>query len=289
MKRPPLPALPDKVPGCWIILITVILAFLPVLQAFPQEYEVSEPRLELDGDVLHIYYDILRSQTGEKFDISIEVEDEKGNLIPAHTLKGDVGSGVAGGTNKHIVWEFEKDGVFLDAEIYIKVYARLASRAVKQANAEKQREETGSGRVTPADASSPGRAGLMLQSVALPGLGLTKVTGKPHWIKGVVGYGCIAGSVVLNRRAITAFDSIGESDSNADAEDAFNQAVRLDNTSEILAYAAIGIWVTDLVWTLVGTSSRNMSSMHIHRKGLNLTADVDQMTRIPRIGIIYKF
>ncbi|UCG27928.1 MAG: hypothetical protein JSV24_00810, partial [Bacteroidales bacterium] len=98
------------------------------------------------------------------------------------------------------------------------------------------------------------RAGIVIQSLAVPGLGLSRATGDPHWLRGVAGYGCIAGSIVLNHQAVNTFNTIGGLDNVDEIKKAFDKSVQQDKISEVLACAALGIWVTDIIWTIAGTS-----------------------------------
>ncbi len=50
------------------------------------------------------------------------------------------------------------------------------------------------------------RVGIAIQSLVIPGLGLSRTTGNPHWLKGVVGYSCIGGSILFNKMAISTYD-----------------------------------------------------------------------------------
>lgn len=304
----------DKLPGSSrrarlpaVLLMAALFQTLPLIHAGAQEYQVSEPRLELEGSILHIYYDILGSAAGQLFYVALNVEDENGNPIPARQLTGDVGDNIRGGSDRHITWEYEKDNVFLDAEIFIRVNARLMVPPVtskeetggqetrEQASAQRQvQEEEHAAESRPSAGTRPAgktysRPGLILQSVALPGLGLTRVSGNPHWIKGVAGYGCIAGSVVLNRMAISSFDSVSDFDTVEESQAAYDRSVTMDNASEILAYAAIAIWITDLIWTVVGTSSMSDRSSQAHHRGISLTGDVDPFSRTPTFGMVYRF
>ncbi len=44
-------------------------------------------------------------------------------------------------------------------------------------------------------------------------------------------------------------------------DELFNSAKTQDDISEVFAYAAIGIWVTDIVWNIVGASKLNISEL----------------------------
>lgn len=169
-------------------------------------------------------------------------------------------------------------------------------QAVRQPVDENIREETGPPNETenilteshtePAPGSTGrqfNRAGIILQSVAFPGLGLTRVNaGKPHWIKGVLGYGCLAGSVYFNRKAASSYDSYQQPTSLEQVENDFTSAERQDLVSEVLAYSAIGIWVTELIWTIVGTSDLNQT-------GFSIGTAVEPVSATPLIALRYRF
>lgn len=232
--------------------------------------EVSDPRLEIRDNTLQISYDILNGAPDDRYFVSIVIEDEDGNKINARAFEGDVGGEVTGGINKRVLWDLKKDNVFINTYVFVKINAT----------------------VVPADdakATGFSRAGILLQSLAFPGLGLSRVTGKPHWIRGVAGYGCIAGSVILNRQAVNTFETIENLDDTDDINNAFDKSVQQDQFSEILAFAAIGIWVTDMIWTFVGTSDLKKPSLHSETRGLSFSGSVDPISNIPQVGFIYRF
>ena len=122
----------------------------------------------------------------------------------------------------------------------------------------------------------------MLQSLLFPGLGLSRINrGKPHWIKGVVAYGSVAGSIYLNRKAVNSFEDYRNAGSLDEVDPAYNNAVKQDAVSEALAYAAIGIWAADMVWTLLG--SRQLTG------GLSLGTGFETVSQTPLIALRYKF
>jgi len=131
------------------------------------------------------------------------------------------------------------------------------------------------------------RTGLILQSLAFPGLGLSRYKGSPHWIRGALGYGCLAGSVIMNRAALATYGDIMDQP-GFDAKDVLYQdALKLDGISEVLAYTAIAIWVSDLVWTIVGTS--DMDKGLSYQKGLRINSGIDPVSKIPLLAFTYKF
>jgi hypothetical protein len=249
--------------------------------------QISEPRLELKNQKIHIYYDIDQIDSLEKVFITIDIRDEKGNPIEANALDGDIGTVENGGMNKQIVWNLEADSVFINTYIFVKINARVIPPPV-QAIVESEEETTQKIEDSPEEkepaseskSSAFNRTAIMLQSLALPGLGLSRVTGNPHWIRGVAGYGCLAGSVILNRQAIRTFDSVEDLDDPDKAEVAFDNSVRQDKISTGLAYAALGIWIADVVWTWVGTSDLNK---------LSVGTVIDPLSHAPMLCFRYTF
>ena len=283
------------------ILFLLIISFAltgPLCYA-QSSAKVSDPRLELIGNTLHITYDILNSTQKEKFEVSIVIKDENGNIINANALSGDVGQDIPGGRNKRVTWNLEADNVFINAYLSVKINAIVIPPPepvvipVTESEQEEQQEDQAKVKEEePArkkETSTYSRAGIILQSVAVPGLGLSRVTKKPHWIRGVAGYGCLAGSIILNRQAVNTFESIGDYLDPSDASEAFDKSVQQDNISEVLAYAAIGIWVTDIIWTIVGTSDLNKSSAQHRSKGVSIGSKIDPLSYTPMVELTYRF
>lgn len=133
------------------------------------------------------------------------------------------------------------------------------------------------------------RTGLMLQSIALPGLGLTRKTGKPHWIKGVTGYGLAAGSVVFNKMAINSYNDFLSANDTEFAENKLSQASSQDLISEIFAYSAISIWVSEIIWTFAATSDLKKMKYTSEKIGLSVGADYDTYSRSPLLAFRFTF
>ena len=104
----------------YTVFLLLWAAGIPICQA-QTSVRVSDPRLEIRGNQLHISYDILEGNPGEKFTVSLVVKDEEGNTIQASALQGDIGGEVTGGANKQVIWNYEADNVYLNAYITIQV------------------------------------------------------------------------------------------------------------------------------------------------------------------------
>ena len=83
--------------------------------------------------------------------------------------------------------------------------------------------------------------------------------------------------------------SYQEADNPDERDNFLDDAIRQDNISEALAYAAIGIWVADLVWTILGTTDLNMDQSSANYKGFSIGTTFEQITSVPMLALKYKF
>lgn len=230
---------------------------------------------------LVVTYDIVNAKSGEIFEIWIKVQTNSGKeLIPSSTI-GDIGQGVSGGANKRIVWDVEADNVVLDEEFTVEVFAQTLKSGEKNFTDEEPEIEK---------EAKPGGisvGGAMACSALLPGLGNRIVKGSgAQWLLGVVGYGFIAGSVVLNNSAYNAYEDYKIATTATERDDLYKQAENKKRTSKVLMGAAIVIWVGDLLWTGLQASSARKKSK---QSKFSLNYSVDPYTQKPFLGISYRF
>jgi hypothetical protein len=277
--------------------LMMIPCFLCLSVCFSQiTTSLSNPEVELIGNELHITYYILNGSPEEKYIISLDVRDSIGNPIEVRSINGDIGEVQDGGGTKEIVWNLGADNIFINEYIEVRISARvkpLADLPVEESDKKRIDEDA-----EPFVAAEPpsslksksyNRTAIVLQSVALPGLGLSRVTGSPHWLRGVAGYGCLAGSVILNRLSVKNLENAEGTFEYQVAQDAFDRSVRQDQASEILAYTALGIWITDIIWTLVGTTDLKGATGHMGERGFSLRTSINDQYRVPMLSLSYKF
>lgn len=260
-----------------IFIFALLFLFLTNISCFAQTtVKISKPRLELIDNNINIFYNILNSSQTDKFKIWIEITDSIGNRIDAQSLIGDIGENVSGGSNKKITWDIKADSIYLDAGIYIQVNAEV---------------------LTPAETVEIGkpvkrinRGGSIFRSIVFPGWGLSVINkGKPHWLKGLACYGCIAASIIYNKKAISSYDDYLNTYNLQDIDEFYNNSVKEDNLSEIFGYAAIGIWVIDFIWTVAGSSKLNNDPGYSQSKGFSINTVYEQQAHAPTIVLRYNF
>ena len=213
---------------------------------------VTKPRLEVSDENLIIQYDILNAKSSDFFMVWIEVTDAAGNKIKALSITGDIGKEIKGGRNKRITWNLSNDSILIDENISVEVKAEKIIIQEEQAETETS-EETKTIKVDEGNAGMKeiSKGNMVLSSVVLPGWGQTKTNkGKPYWLIGAAGYGCLAGSIILNLNSSSVYDDY-KSEMDPDvSNDLFEKANQRKNISKYLAYSAIGIWAADIIWVL---------------------------------------
>ena len=205
--------------------LTIFILFFS-LNIFGQtSSEIDPPTLSFENEKLYINYHL--DNSSNFYHVQIEVINSSGNKINANALNGDIGSGINAGKNKSVIWDISQDNIFLDETISVKLIVELTPLKLNKGK-------------------------LMLQSAILPGWGQTKLNrGKPYWIIGCAGVACLAGSYVYNHQSANSYDKYINAISAEDNKKHYDLAVQQDNTSKILGYSALGIWIANIIWVAV--------------------------------------
>ena len=215
-----------------IFLLGLLSVFCSGLVLCQNSYKISSPVLEYKDKNLHIIYNLPASSSG-LYTVSIEIVNSKGEKIDAFSLSGDIGPGISSGNHKQIIWNIEKDSIFLNEPIKVRILAQQIAKNYTRAN-------------------------LIFKSTLLPGFGQTKISnGKPFWLTGIVAYGCFAGSYWYNRQSIQSYDFYSAAETRTDNDRYFDLAIQQDQISEILTYTAIGIWAVNIIWVAVMPNRRD--------------------------------
>ena len=106
---------------------------------------------------------------------------------------------------------------------------------------------------------------------------------------GVAGYGCIAGAIVFNSKANDSYNAFRSAETTEAAQSFLNEATRQDNLSEALAYTAIAVWVTDVIWTMIQSSRLREQAMIGNQVHFSMDFGMDPYTYIPLIGLAYMY
>jgi len=255
-------------------LLSVVLISYGTLDCTAQQSPLfSRPMLSLKDGKLIISYDILNSSISELYKIILEVQDSDGKTLDPRSVSGDIGVGVPGGSNKEIIWNLNTDRISMDHGIYVQIIGEEIIPPGEEA-----------------DEHVITRMGAIGRSVLLPGWGLSKLnTGKPHWIKGIAGYGAITGSLVLNQRSQVNYQNYLDSGSESERKTLYDKSINQETVSVVMAYAAAGIWVADLVWTVIGTKGLSKKNQSGQAKGFSIGSGFEPALSAPMLSFRYSF
>jgi hypothetical protein len=289
----------------WLKLVIPVFALCLILPHCKgqEAVTISQPQLKFLNDSLIIRYDILGAQSGDKFNVRLEITDADGNKINARNIKGDIGDNIDAGKDKQITWNLPADNIFLNTSINVEIIARKIIMPAKVAGEKDVTEiipheekevkvkESSADAKTSEKAPSKVKTGKhLLQSAVFPGWGLTSLSkGKPYWLIGVAGAGCIASSVYFNYQASANYDNYLDTYDAEKIDTYFNKAKTQNNISKAFAVTAAVIWVADL--GIVGIKARNMNKSTAGNKlnTVSISSYIEPNTNAPVISLYLNF
>ncbi|HUX97622.1 MAG TPA: hypothetical protein VMV47_17950 [Bacteroidales bacterium] len=242
-------------------LFILILFFVLHLITSAQGVQIGTPKLDFDGNMLSITYDISNASQTDKFYVWVVIMKKNGEILKANSLTGDIGD-IKAGNNKVIIWIPANDNVFLNEEITVEV---RAEKYVKSFN----------------------KGSAMLLSLVLPGLGQTKMSGgKPYWIMGVASYGALAGGLVTYSGYKDNYDKyLAEESDPQKRADYLSQAEKRATMSGALFVTAAAIWTANLLWVAVAPNRYQP----LKYRPLTLYPSADPVNGAALLTLNYKF
>jgi hypothetical protein len=260
-----------------LISFTIILAFTGI-QSFSQELtktKIENIDFQLQEGKIVITYDLLRSEKTERFIVSVNAITESGDTIPARSLTGDVNENVSGGRKKTILWDYQRDNFFTREAFHIEVFALPQMVDISE--------------LSPYD-SYPGLGKSILMTTVYPGWASTKLKdGKPHWIKGIAGYGCLAMAFVYNNKAVTSYDNYQSSMIRKDRNSFYDDAVSQKQLSSVFAFSALAVWVMDYTCIIISHNKLIKNAYNAYEQKISFGYDVDPITTQPLLSVRLTF
>ena len=113
-------------------------------------------------------------------------------------------------------------------------------------------------------------------------IGITKQKeGGAYWLMGLATYGAAAGGVVLHVLANNDYNNYKDATNAMERNAYFESATSKANIRNILFYSAAGIWIANMVWTIL-TPNKVKSAFSLH-------ATFDPVVNKPMISMTVKF
>jgi len=262
----------SKKPFLTVLLILFCFGLFSVNGLGQTEARIINIDFNLVGEDIVITYGIVNYAPGEKFNITIEVITESGKKLNARSLTGDVGSNITGGSKKQVTWDFKKDNIVLTEGIYVEVIAKSLLVIEK-----------------PEPPKEKGLGGAFVKSLVFPGWGNSSISGGPYWLLGFAGYGCAAGSVLMNKQGYQSLEDYKVSLNIDERDQLFSDAESKNQLSTILMAGAAAIWVTDITILLIkGNKPQNLTYKQ-NSTGPKLGYSIDPISKSPLMTLKITF
>jgi hypothetical protein len=106
------------------IFLTALSLMIPNNLQSQSTFKIANVAYRFEGAKLLITYDIIKSKSGETYEIWLEVTKTSGEKITPVSVYGDVKRGVVPGRKRTIIWDTHADDIVLDEGFTLEVLAR---------------------------------------------------------------------------------------------------------------------------------------------------------------------
>ncbi len=277
---------PAYLPFLLVPFLVLLFALVnPVQLSGQSKAVITNVDFTVEGNQFIVTYDILKAKSGELFNIRLVITAVTGKSYNPVTMTGDVGDNVTAGKGKRIVWDLEKDNVFINEEIFVEVKSIPRSGTV--VTSEVQPPVTEPEKVKPAVTKETGnrlisKGGAIGLSAIVPGLGINKMKGGGAYaLLSLPVYGAAAGGLVFMLTSNSAYNKYKDATTAADRDNYFDKARKQQNLSKILFISAGAVWAINMIWT-IATPNRPSPKY-------SFGATVDPWSGKPLVTFNYKF
>ncbi len=240
--------------------ILILLVILTEIISFSQKPAViRNVDFSLIDNKLVITYEIANYKENDRFNIKAEIFKASGEKINAKSFTGDL-EDVTKVTGNTIIWDIDKDNIILDDDIYVVVSGEVISAPIPKQNVKIPEKTTEPPPVIKKSPKTVKKTAYFFESLIFPGWGTSKLTGNNiHFLKGFIGYGLVAGSVLTGISANnTYYDEYLNENNPTTRNSYYNDARRLNTYSKVFAGAAAAVWSVDLI-TVLATRNKAAS------------------------------
>lgn len=242
--------------------LIIILTFVSLLLNAQKNPVVSITKLTDNNGKLKVDYSILYTNPEQIFDIELHVSHLNETPIIVKTTTGDIGEKIVGGTGKQIIWDYEKDGIFLDENVNVQLTADVSI-----------------------DANYHSTAKLLLISTFLPGKGVNMLNRtKPFagWL--ILGYGFVGTSAGFYAMSSNTYSNYTNATSVSDRGKYYSKYQTQLIISGVSALGAIGVW--GINYFRIFSTKKMMRNMY---SNWQLLPNYDYFTNTNFLTLSYKF
>lgn len=185
--------------------------------------KINDVKIIKNADFIELELNFSDCKTGQVFIPSAEFYYHNGSKIPAQNITLKSGkTQITCGSSDILQWNIKQDAITINQEVYAKVKLKPQLKINKLKH--------------------------LTKSVIFPGWGDYKLrNGKLHFTYGILEYGLVATSIILQQNAIKNYNNYKENDrSVSESDNFFKKAILQRNISYALLASATVIWTVDL-------------------------------------------
>ena len=202
-----------------------------------ESYKISMPELSLSNNILTIKYDITGCGNNESINIKLIALNSKGDTIKPVYVSGDIGKNVKCGFGKSITWNLEKERITMTDDISVLI---KGEKSVPSANVIKTEDQI---KLT--------RGKIIFSSALVPGLGQSKASGrKCYFVFSGLVYGSLGASIYYGIKSQN-YNEDYHTAIGSERDVLYDKWQDSYNMSRYFAIGSVGIWITNLVWSMV--------------------------------------
>lgn len=109
------------------LLLSLLTIVVNNLQS-QSSHEITNVNYRFEGSKLLVTYDLIKTKSGETYNVSMEVITMSGIKIVPVAVYGDIKRGVVPGKKRTLIWDTHADDVVLDEEFTIQIVAEPEHR-----------------------------------------------------------------------------------------------------------------------------------------------------------------
>ena len=214
--------------------------------------DIQNVDFTLKNNTFYISYDLLNCESNQMYDVKLTLEGRKSGYYTPVNVSGDLYNQTCG-SNKKITWSPQAEGKQLKEEV----------RFFVEISAKKKLIDNG-----------PSNA---YRSMILPGLGSLKVQKTKLPLLVTAGF-LFSGIQAFRYNSMTNsnFDKYLNANNQSDLNSYYQSAKEARNTTYLYIGIAAGIWVSDVIYTLIRGSinkrTKNLSNLNSKNWKINFYA-----------------
>ena len=205
--------------------MTLVLVLSVInIHIFCQDYIITKPSVEFNGEQLTIVYDIVSKKASDIYYIKPEIRNLEGIPLRAKSFSGALGEDISRGKEHTILWIPAQDNLYLNEDVTVEILGEKYEKTYNKGSA------------------------ILLSSV-IPGLGQRKAGKWPHmWLISIPIYGAIGTGIVYHQYSLDSYYNYQIETNPIQRDKLWETSQKQQTISRSLLFTAVSLWAANLIW-----------------------------------------